>query len=249
EIDGTQYQGGTKWLSGIYNGGSYDTLRNNHVHHIANDVPCETTGGAGIGVDSYYRGMRSEVTGNSVHDIGPEGCRFIHGIYVSTQASVKNNIVYRISGNGLQLWRDANNVLIAGNTVSGAFTGIAVGGGEYYHTKGPNDRTQVHNNIVFDNKHGVQEHGETGKDNSYRNNLVFGNTGGDWKLAEGMSHSGTIAAPPGFVAYSRDGTPDFRLTPKSPAVGKALPASFAPGEPDFNGKPRRGEFDIGALQH
>lgn len=249
EIDGTQYQGGTKWLSGIYNGGSYDSLRNNHVHHIANDVPCESTGGAGIGIDSYYRGTRSEVTGNNVHDIGPDGCRFLHGIYISTQAVVKNNIVYRVSGTGLQLWRDASNVLVAGNTVSGAHTGIVVGGGDYYHTKGPNDRTQVHNNIVFDNRYGIQELGETGPDNSYRNNLVFGNSGGDWKLADGKRHTGTVSAAPGFASYSRDGTPDFRLLPGSPAIGKALPASHSPGERDFSGKPRRVPPDIGAIEH
>lgn len=249
EIDGSQYQGGAKWLSGIYNGGSHDAVRNNHVHHIANDVPCETTGGAGIGIDSYYRGARSEVTANSVHDIGPEDCRHVHGIYVSTQAVVNNNIVYRVSGAGIHLWHDASDVTIAANTVTGAHTGILVGGGDYRHTKGPNDRTQVRNNIVYDNRHGVQEHGATGRNNSYRNNLVFGNPGGDWKLAPGMGHSGSVAAPPAFVAYRRDGSPDFRLTPASPAVGRALPGGAEANEPDFDGKPRRAAPDIGALQH
>lgn len=249
EIDGTQYQGGTKWLSGIYNGGSYDAIRNNHVHHIANDVPCESTGGAGIGVDSYYRGTRSELTGNNVHDIGPEGCRFLHGIHISTQAVVKNNVVYRVSGSGIHLWRDASQVTVAGNTVAGAHTGILVGSGDYYHTKGPNDGTQVHNNIVFDNRHGVQELGNTGKNNSYRNNLVHGNTAGDWKLADGIHHSGTVSSTPGFRSYSRDGTPDFRLAPGSPAIARALPASGQAGEPDFEGKPRRPLPDIGAIEH
>jgi hypothetical protein len=246
EVDGSQYQGGAKWLSGIYSGGSYVMIRANHVHHVANDVPCESLGGSGIGVDGYYRGIKSEVVGNNVHDIGPENCRYIHGIYVSTSASVKNNIVYRISGAGIHLWHDANNVLITGNTVTASDVGIVVGGGDFYHRQGPNDRTQVFNNIVYDNKNGIIEQGATGKNNSYRNNLVFQNST-DWKLAEGMAHSGTVAAPPGFVAYDRKGTPDFRLTPKSAAVGKGLRGDGA--EPDFEGKPRGAGVDIGAVQH
>ena len=41
----------------------------------------------------------------------------------------------------------------------------------------------VRNNIVFDNRYGMSEQGATGKHNSYRNNLVFGNRGADWRLA------------------------------------------------------------------
>jgi hypothetical protein len=124
-----------------------------------------------------------------------------------------------------------------------------VGGGDFYHSQGPNDRTQVVNNIVYDNKIGVTEQGATGKNNSYRNNLVFQNTGGDWKLAEGMGHTGTISAPPGFMAYNRKGPSDFRLTAKSPAVGKGLRSSGESGERDFEGNPRGASVDIGAVQH
>lgn len=249
EVDGSQYQGGTKWVSGIYNGGSYVSIRANQVHHVGNDVPCDSAGGSGIGVDGYYRGVKSEVVGNSVHDIGPEACRFIHGIYISTSATVKNNIVFRISGAGIHLWHDANNVLIVGNTVTTSDIGIVVGGGDFYHTQGPNDRTQVYNNIVYDNKVGVTEQGATGKNNSYRNNLVFQNPSGDWKLSQGMGHVGTISAPPGFMAYDRKGTSDFRLTAKSPAVGKGLKGSGENAERDFEGNPRGTNVDIGAVQH
>jgi parallel beta-helix repeat protein len=249
EVDGSQYQGGAKWLSGIYSGGSYVSLRANHVHHVANDVPCDSAGGAGIGVDGYYHGTKSEVVGNSAHDIGPENCRFVHGIYVSTSATVKNNIVYRISGAGIHLWHDANNVLITGNTITASDAGIIVGGGDFYHSQGPNDRTQVVNNIVYDNKTGIVEQGATGKHNSYRNNLVYQNNGGDWKLSDGMTHSATVAAPPGFVSYDRKGTPDFRLSNKSPAVGKGVRASAESTEQDFEGKPRGMVVDIGAVQH
>ncbi|MEW6022904.1 MAG: DUF1565 domain-containing protein [Pseudomonadota bacterium] len=249
EIDGTQYQSGTKWLSGIYNGGSYDSIRYNHVHHIGLDVPCESAGGAGIGVDSYYRGNRSEVIANNVHDIGPAECRFHHGIYVSTEGRVRNNLIYRVAGAGIHLWHDANRVDVTGNTISTSGTGIVVGGGDYYHSKGPNDFTQVANNIVFDNKHGVIEQGDTGENNIYVNNLVFQNAEADWRLPEGRKHVGTIAAEPAFVEYTRTGTPDFRLSPRSPAIGRGV--GGAKPEQDIVGKPRSKEtgFDIGAYQH
>lgn len=240
---------GKKWSVGIYSGGSYNRIAGNHVHHVGNTIACTTTDGAGIGVDSFYKGLHSEVSGNSVHHIGPPGCRFVHGIYMNAPGSIRNNIVYRVSGSGILLWHDAHHILVANNTVTASETGILVGGGDFFHSKGPNDHTQVLNNIAYDNRHGIAELGATGRNNSYRNNLVFRNAGGDWQLAQGMQHSGTVAADPGFIDYNRDGAPDFRLAASSPAIGKGL-AGQARG-PDFYGKPRTGAgpVDIGAAQH
>jgi hypothetical protein len=249
DIDGSRYEGGVKWTTGIYSGGSYNTIRNNHVHHIATDVKCTSAGGSGIGVDSYYRGIKSDVIGNSVHDIGPAGCRFIQGIYINTPGTVRNNIVYRVAEAGIHLWHDANNVLIVNNTVTASNTGIVVGGGDYYYTKGPNDHTYVFNNIVFDNRMGIFEQGATGKNNRYRNNLVFQNKVADWQLLNGLEHQGTVSAAPGFVGYSRTGTPDFRLAATSPAIGKGLAAQA--DAVDFQGKARTAQtgIDLGAVQH
>jgi hypothetical protein len=249
EIDGRNHQGGLKWTTGIYSGGSYDAIKNNHVHHIATDVPCTSAGGSGIGVDSYYRGIESDVVGNSVHDIGPAGCRFIQGIYMNTPGTVRNNIVYRVAEAGIHLWHDANNVVIVNNTVAASNTGIVVGGGDYYYTKGPNDHTYVFNNIVYDNRLGITEQGATGKNNRYRNNLVFQNKEADWKLLNGLEPQGTVNEAPAFMSYSRTGTPDFRLAAHSPAIGKGLPGQADPV--DFNGKarPAQSGIDLGALQH
>ncbi|MCC2955304.1 DUF1565 domain-containing protein [Massilia sp. IC2-477] len=246
EIDGGQYQSGMKWLSGIYNGGSHNGIHHNHIHHIGNDVPCEAKGGAGIGIDSYYKGNDAEVVGNHVHDIGPPECRYMHGIYVSTTATVRDNIIYRASGAGIHLWHDASNVTIRGNTVVGCGTGIVVGGGDFYHSKGPNDHTHTANNIVYDNGHGILEQGATGANISYRNNLVFQNSGGDWRLSAGRQHSGTVTAAPLFADYSRSlPTPDFRLQPGSPAIGKGL----APDAGDAVALRPRRQIDIGAVPY
>jgi hypothetical protein len=93
EVDGTSHQNGVRWLNGIYSGGSYDTIRGNHVHHIATTPACPLAGGAGIVVDSYFHGIESEIIGNHVHDIGPAGCRFIQGIKIDSSAKVANNVV------------------------------------------------------------------------------------------------------------------------------------------------------------
>lgn len=246
EIDGGQYQSGMKWLSGIYNAGSHNGIHHNHIHHVGNDVPCEAKGGAGIGIDSYYKGNDAEVVGNHVHDIGPPECRYMHGIYVSTTASVRDNIIYRAAGAGIHLWHDASHVTIRGNTVAACGTGIVVGGGDFYHGKGPNDHTHTINNIVYDNGHGILEQGATGANISYRHNLVFQNAGGDWKLAAGRRHTGTVSAQPQFADYSRGiATPDFRLQPGSPAIGKGLPAD---ANEAVSIRPRRAT-DIGAVRY
>ncbi|NHZ93283.1 DUF1565 domain-containing protein [Massilia sp. CCM 8733] len=249
DIDGGTHRGGTRWTSGIYNGGSHDTIRSNHVHHIAQEAACNSAGGAAIGVDGYYRGVQSHVIANLVHDIGPAGCRFVQGIYVSTTGSVKNNVVYRVAEAGIHLWHDAREVVVSNNTVTGSNTGIVVGGGDFYHTSGPNDRTAVYNNIVYDNKMGISEQGRTGRNNSYRNNLVYKNSTYDFRLKNGLTHSGTVSSAPLFAGDTSAALPDFSLSASSPAIGRATPQHAA--ATDFNGRPRNvfSGFDIGAYQH
>lgn len=247
DIDGRGSTTGTPWLHGIYNGGSHVSIRNNHVQHIAEKATCGGAGSSGIGVDSYYRGVNSDVIGNSVHNIGATGCKFSKGIYLNTTGRIQNNVLYAIGGAGIQLWHDANRATISNNTVVGSTAGILVGGGDYYHTKGPNDYTKVHNNIVFDNKTGITEHGSTGKNNTYRNNLVFQNATADWGLRNGLTHTGTIAAAPKFVSYSKNGKVDLRLLPNSPGIGKGIASQTPPV--DINGKARKlAAYDVGAYQ-
>ena len=246
EVDGSVVQSGKPWLYGIYTGGSYNTIRNTHVHHIASKVACTSAGGSGIGVDSYYGGVMGKIEANLVHDIGPAGCSFIQGIYISTSGSVTNNIVYRIAEAAIHLWHDANNVTITNNTVAASNTGIIVGGGDFYRTSGPNDYTHVSNNIVYDNRYGISEQGATGTHNTYSNNLVYQNTTYNWSLKNGLKSVAGLSADPRFAAYSRTGTPDFHLLGSSPAIGTGttlrMPAT------DFAGTIRSGA-DIGAYQH
>ena len=248
DIDGRNARNGTRWSIGIYSSGSHNVIKNNHVHHLAQDAPCVSAGASGISVDSYYKGVNGDIVGNTVHDIGPAGCRFMQGIYISTTGSVRNNVVYSVGGAAIQMWHDARNVVVSNNTVSRSLTGIVVGGGDYYHTKGPNDFTSVHNNIVFDNRYGITELGATGPNNTYRNNLVFQNAVTDWQLLNGLTHTGTITQAPQFVSYGKTDVPDFRLRSTSPAIGRGTDEAAAPT--DIAGKTRAKAtgIDIGAYQ-
>jgi hypothetical protein len=247
EVDGTAHMAGQAWTTGIRSGGAYNRVTFNHVHHIATALPCNGKGGAGIGLDGEGAGMVSMVVGNSVHDIGAPGCRDVHGIHVDTPGTVRNNIVYRVAGAGIHLRQDAHQVIVVNNTIAATQTGILVDGGG--RGRKSSDHNHVFNNIVFDNRTGIAELGATGRHNSYRHNLVSGNRDADWRLADGMRHSGTVAAAPGFIGYSRTGSPDFRLAADSAAIGKGL--EHGADGPDFYGKSRgqADAVDLGACQH
>lgn len=183
EFDGSDVtgQGATKWRIGIYNGGSYNRIKNNHIYNIARKVPCTNSGGSAIISDHYYHGVASDVVNNVVHNIGYSGCNFIHGIYISTTGSVKNNLVYQVGAAAIHLWHDARDVIIENNVAFRSHSGIIIGGGDFYHLRGPADNIHASNNIVFENTYGITESGSLGSNIGYTDNLVYQN-GTNWKL-------------------------------------------------------------------
>lgn len=208
EVDGSKPGTGPAWRSGLYSGGSHTHVHGNKVHHIATTIPCTSAGGSAIGIDSYYRGVKGKVIDNVVHDIGPNGCRFVHGIYISTSAVVDNNVVYRVAAAGIHLWHDANDVVVTHNTVSRSKHGIVVGGGDYYWRTIGADHIRVHRNILYDNVHGIAEAGKTGCNNVYSHNRMFKNRY-SWSLKSCVTHTDTINAGPlpGHFPTSRSAHP------------------------------------------
>ena len=248
DVDGSKLGSGTKWVHGIYTGGSYNVIEGNHVHHMATTIPCNSAGGSAIGVDSYYKGVKGDVIGNVVNDIGPAGCTYVQGIYHSTSGTIKNNIVYRVGSAAIHLWHDATDIQIINNTVSSSVFGIIVGGGDFYFTKAGANNVHVHNNIVYDNKYGISEQGTTGKGNTYKNNLVTKNTTYNFQLRNGLKDTGTISSEPLLAGYSRTAaSPNYQLSTSSPAIGRGL-ATYAPAA-DIDGKARGTAIDLGAYQH
>jgi hypothetical protein len=250
DVDGTNSGSGTKWLHGIYTGGSYGMIQDNHIHHLALSAGCTSAGGSAIGVDSYYHGVKTDIVSNVVNDVGPAGCTYIQGIYVSTSGTIKNNLVYRVGAVAIHLWHDATDVIITNNTVTSSTFGMVIGGGDFYFTSAGANNVYVANNIVYDNKYGISEQGKTGTANKYVNNLVFQNPTYDISLRNGLVATGTISSNPLFKAYSRTAaTPDFHLTSSSPAIGRGTATNAY--ATDLDGKPRNAStgYDLGAYQH
>jgi len=250
DVDGSNAGSGTKWTSGIYTGGSYGMIADNHVHHVAKNIPCTSGGGSAIGVDSYYHGVMTDVVSNVVNDIGPTGCTYVQGIYVSTSGTIKNNLVYRVAEAAIHLWHDAANVIITNNTVTNSGFGIIVGGGDYYYSTAGANNVFVANNLVYANKYGISEQGKTGTANQYRNNLVYQNSTYNISLRNGLKDTGTVSSNPLFAGYSATAaSPNFHLTSSSPAVGRGIATNAYPV--DLDGKPRNAStgYDIGAYQH
>ncbi|CAO3429053.1 choice-of-anchor Q domain-containing protein [Azospirillum doebereinerae] len=256
EIDGGAAEGGaaggTPWLFGLYTAGSNSVVRNMKVHGIARSaaamgVANTGQGGAGIMADGWAGGTGMTVTGNEVYDIGPakRSSGLVHGVYMATSGLVQNNLVYQIAGDGVTSWHDATNLTIVNNTVFQARgAGIMIGSGDHYHGGAPHDHSTVSNNIVYDNRKGIEEHGALGSHNSYSNNLVHGNRA-DWRLRTGKA-TGSIDADPEFVNYRKLGGGDYRLAARSPAVDAGL-SEGAPAT-DIDGVPRpQGKgIDVGA---
>lgn len=61
DIDGSQSRAGQVWMHGIYTGGPFSTIQDNHVHHIAQAGSCNSAGGSAISADSYFHGIQQEI--------------------------------------------------------------------------------------------------------------------------------------------------------------------------------------------
>jgi hypothetical protein len=246
EVDGTVTLGGTPWADGIYVAGSYDVVKDNLVHNIAQHLACTNHGGSGIGTDHFYYGIGNDVTGNIVRDIGPTGCAYVHGIYIATSGNVENNLVYNVTAVGIHLWHDATHVNIVNNTVANNETGIFVGGGDQYHLETANDHTLVANNISVNNKSfGVEEHGKTGIHNVYTNNLVAGNGRDDYKLRNGLIPDKAVIGDPIF----KNQKVDFHLGAGSAAIDSGTPKGAPARDLDGVTRPQGAGYDIGAYEH
>jgi hypothetical protein len=119
----------------------------------------------------------------------------VQGIYISTSAVVRNNVVSHVAAAGIHLWHDANDVVVTNNTVSWSTHGIIVGGGDFYWRTAGADNIRVQRNVLHDNLYGISETGKTGCNNVYRDNLAFNNTY-NWSLKACVTPAGPVAANP-----------------------------------------------------
>ena len=245
-IDGFAVSG-PAFRIGLYTTGSDSVVQNARVHDVGTVL--SGRGGAGIYGDGYYGGTNITLRNNEVFRIGPPNTksRLVHGLYHSTTGVIANNLAHNNAGAGIHLWHDARDLVIVNNTLFRNHIGAWIGANEHYRHQGPADTITFANNIVFDNRgYGIVEGGETGRNNRYVTNLVYGN-GADIRLQNGLTATGTIAADPGFLRYDPEGGGDYRPGPGSPAIAAGT-ATVAPPT-DRDGVPRDGAVDIGAFAH
>ena len=214
---------------GIQSAASYVRVIGNHVHDIAQTGDPGGNGGAGI-QHSWspvigYSGHHNETIGNVIHDIGPAGQEIhtIHGIYLTNLfGTIENNMVYNCVGYGIHLWHNTSDTMIRGNLVfENRSGGIIVANGSGEGNMTINDNSIVANNISIYN-HGasaiIEGSNDTGPNNLYINNIIYGNENDKVLLNAGSTQVGTIYADPLFVYYQPDGSGDYHFKTTSPAV-------------------------------
>jgi Right handed beta helix region/Protein of unknown function (DUF1565) len=242
--------------TGILINGSHTRAIGNHIHHLD---PTSCPGGSGIFSWGNYQITDIDYIGNVLHDIGnvdsANPCSFTQGLYIGNSGGkVLNNIVYRISGFGIQMWHAASNMVIANNTsFANMQSGLVVGGGDSGLTTGANN-TAVFNNIFVNNRnYGMTQQGTYGPSNTFKNNLIYGNgLGAVYQLTD----SGRITANPAFVNYNPTGTGDYHLQSGSPAIDAGVSSATAGitngvapiDDFDGNSRPMGAAWDIGAYE-
>ena len=184
------------------------------------------------------------ITRNWIHDNGTHAV-YDHGIYWETARSgvIANNLVTGNRANGMQLYPNADDVVVTHNTVvgNGRF-GIVVGG-----ESTTSDGNMIVNNVVaFNADYGIRTYwgGPVGSGNVAQANLVYGNPKGN-TFGSGMTFLNSIVADPKFVARSSG---DYHLGSGSPAIDRALAAYAQPVDYDGRSRPQGAAADLGAFE-
>lgn len=184
------------------------------------------------------------ITRNWIHDNGTHAV-YDHGIYWETARSgvIANNLVTGNRANGMQLYPNADDVVVTHNTVvgNGRF-GIVVGG-----ESTTSDGNMIVNNVVaFNADYGIRTYwgGPVGSGNVAQANLVYGNPKGN-TFGSGMTFLNTIVADPKLVARSSG---DYHLGSASPAIDRALAAYAQPVDYEGRSRPQGAAADLGAFE-
>jgi len=187
-----------------------------------------------------------QILANRIHDNGSHW-NLDHGIYFGTGTGglIANNVITGNEADGIQLYPQANGVIVTSNTIAdNGRSGIILGGEDT-----TSNHDVVANNILaFNAEYGIRTYwgGPVGSGNLAEHNLSYGNAAGNppASLTAGIRIAATIARNPLFDAARRL---DFHLRPRSPAIGRALATYAVPT--DLDGFARPVAASVGALEY
>lgn len=199
-----------------------------------------------------HRPSDIRILGNLIHDNGSRS-DLDHGIYWErgTGGVVGNNVIVGNRAFGIQLYPDADGVLVTQNTIVGNVrSGVIVAG----NGREASDADVVANNVIAGNgefavRSSWSRGGPVGQPTLVAANLVHANVAGD--LPAGFYGEGLR-----LEADNRDGDPrfadaaarDFHLAADSPARDAARPAWSLPVDRDGRARPAGAGPDIGAYE-
>lgn len=195
----------------------------------ANDVSLERNDITNIQTaDCVFVGSRDQhvsgtvIDGNRIHNCGVLPSTNRHqgiSVWSATGTVITKNVVYDNADRGIQLYPDAQQSSVSGNTIDGNGEGILISGLE---GQASNDniveRNVISNSTIRDNVETWWPQGNPiGTGNVLRDNCIWGGPrdNGDGGIApnlDGLVVSGNLVAQPRYV--SRIGK-DFRLQPTS----------------------------------
>ena len=251
----------------------------NKIHGFGNDATGNGEEGCGAGIETWNGDFSLhdiDIIGNVVYNIGNKKTNdtLSQGIYCMNHGgNVSNNIVYDISGSGIQCWHSSDKITISNNLLfNNGSDGIVIGNGDSPGNS-IGDYFTVTNNIVMNNKeYGISEWGAVGVHNVFENNLVYNNALGgiflinsktDQKnldfliekykldvksLTDSKIDKNTLNADPQFINFKDDGTGNYHVMPASPCINagttKGVPAI------DYDGvkRPKESAVDIGPYE-
>lgn len=147
---------------------------------------------------------RLSVVGNWIHDNGTSSS-FDHGVYWAGGVGglLAQNVIDRNAAYGVQLYPNADGILVRRNTiVSNGRAGIVIGG---IGTSTSDSDSLAHNIVAFNRQQGIRTSwsGQAGSNDSATDNLAFGNPEGSVG-GDGLAVSGTMAVDPTLPQSSTD---------------------------------------------
>ena len=202
------------------NAGSQNTISINtdRIRIDHNDITNENKGASCILIGSlqYGTSRSSVVDHNRIHGCGDSGSASLnHGVYVCCGYGVRvtSNVIYGVSGYGVQLYPDADGSRVDHNIIVGSSSrsGVVFGGDTYGGCFQTQNAAVTSNIIASNDQYGVDQWWgcRPGSGNLVSANCFFANRSG----AIDSDHTGmvvgrNVAANPRFRAPARN---DFRL--------------------------------------